>query len=102
MNAKWRNIFVDGFEIIQNWEFCYCCVVTGHNVLKKFNLQITGARTENTQQQSIQRQALGTVRPFEILQAQEIFIKARLDYLKAVADYNKAQYQLHVAKGNNL
>jgi outer membrane protein TolC len=53
-------------------------------------------------QQSIQRQELGTIRPFEILQAQEIFIKARLDYLKAVADYNKAQYQLHVAKGNNL
>ena len=52
--------------------------------------------------QSIQRQALGTVRPFEILQAQEIFIKARLDYIRAVTDYNKAQYQLFVAKGNRL
>lgn len=53
-------------------------------------------------QQSIQRQQLGTVRPFEILQAQEIFIKARLDYLKAVSDFNKAQYMLAVAKGENL
>lgn len=53
-------------------------------------------------QQSIQRQQLGTVRPFEILQAQEIFIKARLDYLKAVADFNKAQYALMAANGESL
>lgn len=53
-------------------------------------------------QQSIQRQQLGTVRPFEILQAQEIYIKSRLDYLKAVTAYNKAQYQLYVAMGKNL
>lgn len=53
-------------------------------------------------QQSIQRQQLGTVRPFEILQAQEIYIKSRLDYLKAVTAFNKAQYALYVAMGNNL
>ena len=52
--------------------------------------------------QSIQRQQLGTVRPFEILQAQELYIKSRLDYLKAVASYNKSQYAYHVATGNNL
>lgn len=52
--------------------------------------------------QSIQRQNLGTVRPFEVLQAQEIFIKARLDFIRAVGDYNKAQYQLYIFKGNNL
>lgn len=52
--------------------------------------------------QAIQRQELGTVRPFEILQAQEIYIKAKLDRLKAVSDYNKAFYRLSVAKGNNL
>lgn len=53
-------------------------------------------------QQSIQRQELGTVRPYEILQVQEIFIKIRLDYIKAVADYNKAQYALLVATGESL
>ena len=53
-------------------------------------------------QQSYQRQALGTIRPFEILQAQEIYIRARLDYIKAVTAYNKGQYQLFVAKGNEL
>lgn len=53
-------------------------------------------------QQSIQRQQLGTVRPFEILQAQEIYIKSRLDYLKALTAFNKAQYALYVAMGNNL
>ena len=52
--------------------------------------------------QSVQRQELGTVRPFEILQAQEVFIKSKLDYLKAVSSYNKAQYDLYVARGNNL
>ncbi len=53
-------------------------------------------------QQSIQRQELGTVRPYEILQVQEIFIKIKLDYIKAVSDYNKAQYALLVATGENL
>jgi len=53
-------------------------------------------------QQSYQRQALGTIRPFEILQAQEVYIKARLDYIQAVADFNKGQYQLFVVQGNNL
>ena len=53
-------------------------------------------------EQCIAREALGTARPFEILQAQEMFLKSRLDYLRAVADYNVAQYRLFVALGNNL
>ncbi len=57
---------------------------------------------EEALKQSIQRQQIGIVRPFEILQAQEIYIKSRLDYLRAVASYNKAQYAYHVATGNNL
>ena len=52
--------------------------------------------------QSLQRQELGTVLPFEILQTQEIFIQAHLDYLRSIASYNKAQYRLWVAMGNNL
>lgn len=58
--------------------------------------------SEEALKQSIERQQLGTVRPFEILQAQEVYINARLDYLKAVASYNKAQYACYVATGNNL
>ena len=58
--------------------------------------------SEQALQQSIARQQMGTVRPFEILQAQEIYIKSRLDYLKAVASFNKAQYAYYVAVGNNL
>jgi len=57
---------------------------------------------EEALKQSIQRQQMGTVRPFEILQAQEIYIKLKLDYLEAVASYNKAQYAYYVATGNNL
>ncbi|MFQ5714103.1 MAG: TolC family protein [Candidatus Scalinduaceae bacterium] len=57
---------------------------------------------EQALKQSIQRQQFGTVRPFEILQAMEIYIKSRLDHLKAVSTYNKAQYKLLVAMGNDL
>lgn len=52
--------------------------------------------------QSMQRQALGTIKPFEVLRAQEILIKSLLDYLDAVASYNKSQYALFVAKGGDL
>jgi outer membrane protein TolC len=52
--------------------------------------------------QSIQRQQLGTAQPFEVFQAQEIYLQTRLEYLKAIAQYNKAQYSLYVALGNDL
>ncbi len=52
--------------------------------------------------QSIQRQRLGLVLPFELLQTLEIYIQARLDHLAAVSIYNKAQYRLFVAMGNDL
>ncbi len=52
--------------------------------------------------QSIERQKLGTAKPFEVFQAQQFFLQAQLDYLKAVSAYNKAQYGLKVAKGENL
>ncbi len=52
--------------------------------------------------QCLQRQELGTTRPFEILQAQEIYIRSKLDYLNAVSSFNKAQYAYFVASGNNL
>ena len=52
--------------------------------------------------QSIQRQRLGIVLPFELLQTMEVYIQARLDHLDAVSSYNKAQYWLFVAMGNDL
>lgn len=52
--------------------------------------------------QSIERQKIGTAKPFEVFQAQQFFLQAQLDYLKAVSAYNKAQYALKVALGNNL
>ncbi len=70
---------------------------------KQLNIALEGSKlAEQAMQQSIQRQQLGTVRPLEIVQAQEIYIKLRLDYLKAVAAYNQAQYAYYVAIGNNL
>ncbi len=48
------------------------------------------------------RQQLGTAIPLEILQAQELYIKLRLDYLKAVANHNKAEYAWYVASGGVL
>ncbi len=52
--------------------------------------------------QSMAREKLGVIRPFEILQAQQVYIQTRLDYIKAVANYNIASYKLYVALGNNL
>ncbi|MFT7614690.1 MAG: outer membrane protein TolC [Parvicellaceae bacterium] len=57
---------------------------------------------ERALKQSIDRQNEFTVVPLEILQIQEMYITSRLDYLKAVAGHNKAQYSYHVAAGNNL
>jgi outer membrane protein TolC len=52
--------------------------------------------------QSTERQKLGTAKPFEVFQVQQYFIQAELDYINAVSEYNKAQYALFVATGNNL
>ncbi len=53
-------------------------------------------------QQSIERQKLGTARPYEILQAQEMYMQSELDYLQAVTAFNQAQYKMYVALGNGL
>lgn len=52
--------------------------------------------------QSIERERIGTVLPFEVFQSEQFYVQAEDDYLKAVSDYNKAQYQLYVDMGNNL
>ncbi len=52
--------------------------------------------------QSIERQKLGTAKPFEVFQAQQFFLQAQLDYLEAVTAYNKAHFALKVAKGESL
>jgi outer membrane protein TolC len=52
--------------------------------------------------QSIERERLGTVLPYEVFQSEQFYVQAEDDYLKAVSTYNKAEYQLYVAMGNNL
>lgn len=52
--------------------------------------------------QSIERQKLGTAKPFEVFLAQQFYLQAQVDYLKAVSDYNKAQYTIKVVMGENL
>ena len=52
--------------------------------------------------QCAKRQDLGTIRLFELLQTQEIFIKSKLDYIEAIANYNTAQYAFQLATGINL
>jgi len=59
-------------------------------------------QSKNALSQSIQREALGTVKPFEVFQSEQFYVQAELDYLNAVSSYNKAQYQMYVAIGNNL
>ncbi len=45
---------------------------------------------------------LGVGLPLEVLQAQKALIQARKDYISSIIDYNKAQYKLLVAMGNDL
>jgi outer membrane protein TolC len=52
--------------------------------------------------QSTERQKLGTAKPFEVFQVQQYYLQAQVDYINAVSEYNKAQYSLFVASGNNL
>jgi outer membrane protein TolC len=52
--------------------------------------------------QSTERQKLGTAKPFEVFQVQQYYLQAQLDYINVVSEYNKAQYSLFVASGNNL
>jgi len=59
-------------------------------------------QAEKALKQGIMRQNSGTVVPYEIIQSEENYITSRLDYLEAVSTYNKAQYKLFVALGNNL
>jgi outer membrane protein TolC len=51
---------------------------------------------------STERQKNGTAIPFEVFQAQEYHIQTQLDYYKSIAAFNKAKYELFVARGNNL
>ena len=73
--------------------------------LGKEQIEITKEALDLTTEalyQSIERQKLGTAKPFEVFQAQQFFLQAQLDYIKAIANYNLAQYELQVATGNNL
>lgn len=52
--------------------------------------------------QSIERQKLGTAKPFEVFQAQQFYLQAQMNYIKCVLENNKAQYALKIAKGEVL
>ncbi|MDE3185077.1 MAG: TolC family protein [Bacteroidota bacterium] len=58
--------------------------------------------TAEAMNQSIERQKLVTVKPFEVFQAQQFYLKSKVDYLKSVSEYNKAQFALKVAEGESL
>ncbi|MBE0514770.1 TolC family protein [Sulfurimonas sp.] len=58
--------------------------------------------TEEALSQSIERQKLGTAKPFEVFQVQQFYLQAQLNHLRAISDYNKAQFALKVAKGETL
>ena len=65
-------------------------------------ISIPGSAFAQEEQQSIDRQKLGTAKPFEVFQTQEFYLQARIDYPNAVISYNKAQFLLKDANGQNL
>jgi len=71
--------------------------------LEQTKIANTGLQaSKNALTQSVEREKLGTVLPFEVFQSEQFYVQAELDYLKSISDYNKAQYALYVATGNNL
>ncbi|RME06429.1 MAG: TolC family protein [Bacteroidetes bacterium] len=64
--------------------------------------QSSVALAENALQQSLARQQSGTLEPLETIQALELTVKARLELIAAVCDYNKLQYELWVVAGRSL
>jgi outer membrane protein TolC len=58
--------------------------------------------TSQALHQSLERQKLGTAKPYEVFQAQQFFLQAQLDHIQTVGEYNKAQFALKVAKGDDL
>lgn len=82
-------------------------VTSAQAKLKNAKLQITLAQesqnlAEEALSQSIAREKLGVIRPFEILQAQEVYIQARLDHIHAIINHNVAAYALYIAMGKPL
>jgi outer membrane protein TolC len=80
---------------------------TAYAELQIANDQMTIAKsalqlTAEALSQSIERQKSGTVKPFEVFQAQQFYLQAQVDYLKAVSEYNKSQFALKVAMGEML
>jgi outer membrane protein TolC len=58
--------------------------------------------TTEALQQSIERQKMGTVKPFEVFQAQQFYLQSQIDFSEAISTFNKAQFELKVAKGETL
>lgn len=52
--------------------------------------------------QTIERQKLRMAKAYEVFHAQRTYADAQNDYLDAIRNYNKSQYSLYVALGNNL
>jgi outer membrane protein TolC len=82
-------------------------VISAREKIRTIKLQMELSRegidlSKEALKQSLARQNIHTVRPFEIVQVQEVYIKSQLDYIKSVASYNKAQYAYFVATGNDL
>ena len=57
---------------------------------------------EEALSQSVAREKLGTARPFEVFETQKVYVQARMQYLRSIADFNKEQYRLYVSLGNDL
>jgi outer membrane protein TolC len=51
-------------------------------------------------EQSMERQKLGTSLPLEVFQAQEQLLQSEIDNIRAITNYNQAQYSLYIAMGN--
>ncbi len=82
-------------------------VANARNQVMNYRDQIKIAKealelTTEALDQSIQRQKLGTAKPFEVFQAQQFFLQSKIDYIQSIGRYNVSQYALKAARGEKL
>lgn len=94
-------------EIEQFKNLYYQQISKAKNSLQISRQQIELAKTNlatssEVLNQSLEKQKSGIMRPFEVIQAQQMLMQSEMDYLDAVTNFNKAYFEMKVARGENL
>lgn len=94
--ARWRQVQAMD-EVASDVAEAHAQVVARHSQIELAQAGITAAR--NSYRRNAERIRDGQGLPIETLQSIQALDQAQREYIRAVADYNRAQFQLHRALG---